>query len=70
LYAYWSGEWDEVMVYGKIEMTRVHVIALALNGMLAFWLNIVSFTANKMTSALTMSVAANVAFRMGDGDGR
>jgi hypothetical protein len=31
-----------------------------MNGAIAFGLNVVSFTANKKTGALTMSVAANV----------
>lgn len=35
-------------------------IKLALNGLIAFGLNVVSFTANKNTSALTMTVAANI----------
>ncbi|KAI3649781.1 hypothetical protein MP228_005413 [Amoeboaphelidium protococcarum] len=34
--------------------------ALFFNGVIAFMLNFVSFTANKMTSALTMTVAANI----------
>lgn len=35
-------------------------IKLALNGLIAFGLNIVSFTTNKNTGALTMTVAANI----------
>ena len=35
-------------------------IKLSINGMLAFGLNYVSFTANKKTSPLTMTVAANL----------
>jgi drug/metabolite transporter (DMT)-like permease len=33
---------------------------LLINGLLALWLNWVSFTANKKTSALTMTVAGNI----------
>lgn len=36
------------------------LIKLALNGLIAFGLNVVSFTANKNTNALTMTVAGNV----------
>jgi hypothetical protein len=35
-------------------------VALFLNGLMAFFLNYVSFTANKKTSALSMTVAGNV----------
>ncbi|KAK4046984.1 hypothetical protein OIV83_005670 [Microbotryomycetes sp. JL201] len=55
-----SGELDRVRVYSATEMTRRKAIALAMNGAIAFGLNVVSFTANKKTSALTMTVAANV----------
>lgn len=41
-------------------LDRTLVFKLALNGMIAFGLNVVSFTANKNTSALTMTVAGNV----------
>lgn len=41
-------------------LTKGHWISLMVNGTLAFGLNLVSFTANKKTGALTMSVAANV----------
>lgn len=40
--------------------TKDLVIKLALNGLIAFGLNVVSFTANKNTGALTMTVAANI----------
>lgn len=56
-FGWWSGELDRVRVYGATEMTRHKAIALAVNGAIAFGLNIVSFTANKKTSALTMTVA-------------
>lgn len=41
-------------------LDNMMIIKLALNGLIAFALNIVSFTANKNTSALTMTVAGNV----------
>ncbi|GAA5958246.1 hypothetical protein JCM21900_000161 [Sporobolomyces salmonicolor] len=59
-FGWWSGELDRVRVYGATEMTKHKAIALAVNGAIAFGLNVVSFTANKKTSALTMTVAANV----------
>lgn len=52
-----SGELDRVRIYGATEMTQHKAIALAVNGAIAFGLNVVSFTANKKTSALTMTVA-------------
>ena len=36
------------------------LLALAINGAIAFGLNVVSFTTNKHVGALTMTVAANV----------
>lgn len=56
-FGWWSGELDRVREYGATEMTRRKAIALAVNGAIAFGLNVVSFTANKKTSALTMTVA-------------
>lgn len=52
-----SGELDRVRIYGATEMTQRKAIALLVNGAIAFGLNVVSFTANKKTSALTMTVA-------------
>lgn len=52
-----SGELDRVRIYGATEMTSHKAWALAFNGAIAFGLNVVSFTANKKTSALTMTVA-------------
>lgn len=60
LWGWYSGELDRVREYGATEMTQHKAIALIINGAIAFGLNIVSFTANKKTSALTMTVAANV----------
>ncbi|KAF9924506.1 UAA transporter, partial [Modicella reniformis] len=42
------------------EISPKLLLALLVNGTIAFFLNYVSFTANKKTSALTMTVAANV----------
>ena len=41
-------------------MTSPKLLALLANGVLAFGLNIVSFTANKKVGPLSMTVAANV----------
>ncbi|CAJ0913572.1 1837_t:CDS:2, partial [Entrophospora sp. SA101] len=60
IYAYVTGELHRVRAFSKTEMTTSLVIALATNGIIAFFLNVVSFTANKKTSALTMTVAGNV----------
>ncbi|KAJ9119303.1 hypothetical protein QFC24_005774 [Naganishia onofrii] len=59
IYGYMSGELKRVQRYGALEMTRGKATALLLNGVIAFGLNIVSFTANKKAGALTMTVAAN-----------
>lgn len=56
-FAWSSGELERVRAYGATEMTREKATALAVNGLIAFGLNVVSFTANKKTSALTMTVA-------------
>jgi hypothetical protein len=55
VFSWSSGELERVREYGATQMTRAKLIALLVNGMLAFGLNVVSFTANKKTSALTMS---------------
>lgn len=61
-FSFVSGEmseiYDRTFVTGAL--TKSHWFSLAVNGALAFGLNLVSFTANKKTGALTMSVAANV----------
>ncbi|GAA5928322.1 uncharacterized protein JCM15063_003850 [Sporobolomyces koalae] len=59
-FGWWSGELERVRIYGATEMTQQKATALLVNGAIAFGLNVVSFTANKKTSALTMTVAANV----------
>lgn len=59
IYGWWSGELERVRTYGALEMTKGKAFALLINGMIAFGLNIVSFTANKKAGPLTMTVSAN-----------
>ncbi|CAO3606996.1 unnamed protein product [Cunninghamella echinulata] len=59
-YAYATGELERVREFSSTNMTFHLATGLLINGILAFALNIVSFTANKKTSALTMTVAGNV----------
>ncbi|SAL98825.1 hypothetical protein [Absidia glauca] len=59
-YAYATGELERVREFSSTNMTLSLASGLLINGLLAFALNIVSFTANKKTSALTMTVAGNV----------
>jgi drug/metabolite transporter (DMT)-like permease len=60
LYAWFTGEFSGAMKYVTEEMTSRECGVLVLNGAIAFALNVISFTANKKTGALTMTVAANV----------
>ena len=63
LYAFFVGESRSLITYLSTLSLRSLaslVIKLSINGMLAFGLNYVSFTANKKTSPLTMTVAANL----------
>lgn len=64
LYSYGFGELGRLkgFIEGSIALGNFSEIAskILFNGFLAFALNWVSFGANKRTSALTMSVAANV----------
>lgn len=59
-FGYLSGEWDGVAAWNAQLQSSAPLKALWLNGILAFFLNLVSFTANKKTSALTMTVAGNI----------
>ena len=43
--------------FGALEMTKGKALALLVNGIIAFGLNVVSFTANKKSGPLTMTVA-------------
>ncbi|KAK9492217.1 triose-phosphate transporter family-domain-containing protein [Lipomyces doorenjongii] len=60
IYAYFTGEAASLRDYWHSSMTGNMMFKLLLNGAIAFGLNVVSFTANKKTGALTMTVAANV----------
>ncbi|RUO95909.1 triose-phosphate transporter family-domain-containing protein, partial [Jimgerdemannia flammicorona] len=60
IYAYVTGELEEVRAFARTDFNYSLGFALLANGIIAFFLNVVSFTANKKTSALTMTVAANV----------
>ncbi|KAI8146004.1 triose-phosphate transporter family-domain-containing protein [Fennellomyces sp. T-0311] len=59
-YAYITGELGRVQEFSSSNMTVGLASGLIVNGIMAFGLNIVSFTANKKTGALTMTVAGNV----------
>ncbi|ORZ26854.1 triose-phosphate transporter family-domain-containing protein [Lobosporangium transversale] len=60
IFSWMKGELDEVVSFCQTQMSYKLILALLVNGIIAFFLNYVSFTANKKTSALTMTVAANV----------
>lgn len=60
LYAWFTGEFTGAAKWAAEEMTGRQAGILLLNGAIAFALNVISFTANKKTGALTMTVAANV----------
>lgn len=52
-----AGELERVRAASAREMDTGRAIALLFNGVLAFALNVVSFTANKKVGALSMTVA-------------
>ncbi|KAF9242315.1 TPT-domain-containing protein [Melanogaster broomeanus] len=58
--AHMNGELERVRHWSSYEMTSWKAVALGLNGIIAFGLNVVSFTANKKAGPLSMTVAANV----------
>jgi len=60
IYAYFTGEIAAVQEFASENIGRREVMILIGNGALAFALNVISFTANKKTGALTMTVAANI----------
>lgn len=57
IYSYFSGEMAQVTEFYHTSFSTSLFFALLVNGIIAFFLNVVSFTANKKTSALTMTVA-------------
>eukprot|EP00842_Homolaphlyctis_polyrhiza_P001477 jgi/Hompol1/232/HPOL_001866-RA len=59
-YSFLTGELREVAIFVNEDLSTVILFVLLINGAIAFGLNVSSFTANKMTSALTMGVAGNV----------
>jgi len=60
MYSYYTGEMAEAKVWFMTSYDNRKGIILLINGCIAFALNVISFTANKKTGALTMTVAANV----------
>ncbi|CAO3660123.1 unnamed protein product [Umbelopsis ramanniana] len=60
VYAQLTGELSAVREFAAENMSTNMLFGLLANGAVAFLLNVVSFTANKKTSALTMTVAGNV----------
>lgn len=60
IYSYVTGEMAQVREFYHTSFSWGLCFALLMNGIIAFFLNVVSFTANKKTSALTMTVAGNV----------
>jgi hypothetical protein len=57
VYSYITGEMSQVKAFVSTSFSWSLAFALIANGIIAFFLNVVSFTANKKTSALTMTVA-------------
>jgi len=55
-----SGELSEFQRNNPDGPSRMMVLALAGNGMLAFLLNVSSFSTNKVAGALTMTVCGNI----------
>ncbi|KAI5120319.1 hypothetical protein M0805_000379 [Coniferiporia weirii] len=55
-----AGELERVRASSARDMSAGRGLALLANGLLAFALNVVSFTANKKVGALSITVAANV----------
>lgn len=60
IYAQLTGELSAVREFAAENMSTHMLFGLLANGAVAFLLNVVSFTANKKTSALTMTVAGEL----------
>lgn len=63
--SYISGELEQVRHWSSKELTTSTAFALGLNGVIAFGLNIVSFTANKKIGPLSMTVAGMFSHSLG-----
>ena len=57
LIAYFNGE---TVAFRTFTLSPTVILVIAVNGIMAFGLNVSSFSANKKAGALTMTVAANV----------
>lgn len=55
--AHLTGELSRVRAWSAHEMTPIKAALLGVNGIIAFGLNFVSFTANKAAGPLSMAVA-------------
>jgi len=55
--AHLSGEFARVRTWSSHEMTPVKATVLGMNGIIAFGLNVVSFSANRAVGPLSMTVA-------------
>jgi hypothetical protein len=62
IYAHFSGELDRVRQYSANNMSLFIAIALLMNGIIAFGLNVVSFIANGKVGALGICVAGEQFF--------
>ncbi|KAI5810668.1 hypothetical protein BZA77DRAFT_163734 [Pyronema omphalodes] len=56
IWAYITGEFSAISGWAETSMTQKDLGNLLINGLIAFALNVISFTANKKTGALTMTV--------------
>lgn len=59
LLAFFTGELSRVQKYSSHEMSVYNVVALSLNGCIAFGLNVVSLSANRRVGALGMTIAGS-----------
>ena len=57
IYGWATGELEGVSKFGATYMDKKKFLALCINGIIAFGLNVVSFTANKKSGPLAISVA-------------
>lgn len=62
IYGWLNGELEGVRKYGATKIDKACLTALFVNGVIAFGLNVVSFTANKKSGPLAISVAGRSHF--------